>query len=76
VTCTGFDRKAEYRAQLDHLIALAKTPGWKRYAWARAQELEAERSGLYAGIAAALTAAMTGQAAPSACESPSPERPH
>jgi hypothetical protein len=55
-----FDKKAEYRATLDHLIAMARDQGWKVYAWGRAKELEADKSGLFSGIAADLTAAVKG----------------
>jgi len=49
-----FDRQAEYSAMLDHLIVLASDPAWKRYAWERAQALDADDSGLFSGIAADL----------------------
>lgn len=70
-----FDKSAEYQAQLDHLLALAALPGWKHYAWGRAKKLDADQSGLFTGIAAALKSAATGQAAPSACESPPQAKP-
>lgn len=44
----------EFMRQLDHLTILAADPGWKAYAWARAKELDADASGLWAGIARAL----------------------
>jgi hypothetical protein len=47
-----------YQEQLDHLIKLAKTPGWKHYAWHRAKELEKDRSGLFKWIAEDLRKAM------------------
>lgn len=40
-----------YQKQLDWLIKLASNPGWKSYAWERAQELDKEQSGLFRGIA-------------------------
>lgn len=55
-----FDRQAHFQRQLQHLISMAKLPGWKAYAWRRAQDLDAEASGLFAGMADALKAAMTG----------------
>lgn len=55
-----FDRQAEFQRQLQHLTTMARLPGWKAYAWRRAQDLDAEASGLFAGMADALKAAMTG----------------
>lgn len=50
MTCPHFQKA------LAHLVALASSsPGWRQYAWARAQALDAEGSGLYRGMAAALT---------------------
>lgn len=70
-----FDKSAEFQAQLDHLLVLAALPGWKHYAWGRAKALDADQSGLFTGLAEALTTAATGQAAPSACEPPQAEKP-
>ena len=39
-----------YQEQLDSLVTMAKHPGFKHYAWQRAKELEADPSGLWAGI--------------------------
>lgn len=55
-------RIGEYHRQLEHLTRLAKQPGWKAYAWARAQELDANSSGLWSGIADDLIAAMKSDA--------------
>ena len=53
MTCPHFQKA------LAHLVALAKSgPGWRQYAWARAQALDAEGSGLYRGMAKALTEEM------------------
>lgn len=50
MTCPHFQKA------LAHLVALAQAgPGWRQYTWARAQALDAEGSGLYRGMAAALT---------------------
>lgn len=65
-----------FEQQLQHLIRMAREPGWKAYAWQRAQELDADSSGLFTGIADALRAAMTGPDAPSASAPPRPERRH
>ena len=47
--------------QLDWLAELAnRHQAGKSYAWARAQELEADKSGLFAGIKDALTLKMGG----------------
>jgi hypothetical protein len=54
-----FNRQAEYQAQLDHLISLARDPLWKAYAWRSAKEWEAHESGLFRGLCADLTAAMS-----------------
>ena len=48
----------DYETQLAHLTNLAKTPGWKQYAWHRALQLEADETGLWLGIAEALKQAM------------------
>jgi hypothetical protein len=48
----------DYDNQLAHLIKLAKTPGWKQYAWQRALELDRDNTGLWLGIAEALKQAM------------------
>ena len=49
-----------FQKQLDWLITMSKHPAWKAHAWKRAQELDAEQSGLYAGIKDALVKAMRG----------------
>ena len=56
--------KTSYESALDHLIKLAKTPGWKEYAWSRAKELESCRTGMWAGISEDLKQAMLSSAAP------------
>jgi hypothetical protein len=53
-----------YDKALAHLIKLAKTPGFKEYAWSRAKELESCRTGMWQGIAADLKQAMLSSAAP------------
>ena len=50
-----------YDQQLQHLIRLAKQPGWKAYAWERAKTLHREESGLFRGIADDLKAVMAEQ---------------
>lgn len=47
-----------YEQQLAHLVAQASTPGWKQYAWHRALELQACSTGMWAGMADKLKAAM------------------
>ena len=50
MTCPHFQKA------LEHLVALAQSgPGWRQYVWARAQALDADGSGLYQGMAKALT---------------------
>ena len=51
----------DYDNQLAHLIKLAKTPGWKEYAWSRAKELERCETGMWAGIAQELKEHMLAQ---------------
>ena len=55
-----------YETQLAHLIKLAKTPGFKQYAWHRALQLEADDTGLWRGIAEALRLLMVAHNAASA----------
>ena len=50
-----------YDAQLNHLVVLAKTPGFKQYAWSRAKELERCATGMWAGIAQELKERMLAQ---------------
>lgn len=59
-----------YQDHLTHLITMASNPGFKAHAWHRAKELDADRSGLWRGIAADLERAMRSQksAAASAAE--------
>lgn len=71
-----------FQRHLAHLIAMAKAPGWKAYAWQRAKELDADRSGLWTGIASALvtalererTTAAAGPGQTSACDPQTPEK--
>jgi len=42
---------AAYENNLNHLILMASTKGWKDHAWHRAKELDAHPSGLWRGIA-------------------------
>ena len=53
--------KMNYDAQLNHLVVLAKTPGFKEYAWSRAKELESCKTGMWAGIAQELKERMLAQ---------------
>ena len=55
-----------YETQLAHLTNLAKTPGFKQYAWHRALQLEADETGLWRGIAEALRLLMVAHNAASA----------
>lgn len=52
------ERTADYQAQLDHLLILATTPGWREYVKGRLDELEADDSGAWTGIRADLNAAI------------------
>ena len=49
-----------FQQQLDWLITMSKHPAWKAYAWKRAQDMDADLSGLFAGIKDALVKAMRG----------------
>ncbi len=53
-----------YQLQLEQLIRMAKTPGFKEYAWSRAKELESCRTGMWQGISEDLKQAMLSSAAP------------
>ena len=39
-----------YQATLDHLVKMARMPAFKRHAWWRVQELEADPYAFYAGL--------------------------
>lgn len=51
-------RAPDYPLTLAHYVSLASEPGWKDYAWKRVQELDADRTGMWAGIKDDLVAAM------------------
>jgi len=51
---------APFTASLERLVAMARMPGFKAHAWHRAKELDADKTGLWTGIAAALAREMTG----------------
>lgn len=70
-----FNRQAEYQTQLEHLVSLAQIPQFKAHAWAQAQMLDAEDSGLFQGMAVDLKAAMAGQANTTASEPQSQGKP-
>lgn len=53
--------KMNYDAQLNHLVVLAKTPGFKEYAWHRALELDRCETGMWKGIAQELKEHMLAQ---------------
>ena len=53
--------KMNYDAQLNHLVVLAKTPGFKEYAWRRALELDRCETGMWKGIAQELKEHMLAQ---------------
>lgn len=55
--------ETHFNQALGHLIEMAKQPGWKAHAWHRAQELDADPSGLFHGMAEALTLAMKSESA-------------
>jgi hypothetical protein len=47
-----------FNDQLQWLITMARTPGWKAYAWHRAKEMAADDSGLWPEIDKRLEEAM------------------
>ena len=64
-----------YDQQLQHLIRLAKLPGWNAYAWYRAKTRHREESGLFRGSADDLKEAMlTPQTEPSVGQQPGPQK--
>lgn len=52
-----------YETDLAHLITMASIPGFKEHAWHQAKRLDACSTGMWAGIADALVAAMRERAA-------------
>jgi hypothetical protein len=54
----GKQATSEYQKTLHHLIWMASMQGAKKYAWDRAQKLEADPTGIWHGIADDLTKAM------------------
>jgi hypothetical protein len=44
-----------YQRTLDHLVRMASTNGWKAHAWHRAQEMDADPTGIWKGISQDLT---------------------
>lgn len=46
-----FSSLETYQTNLQHLVRMAKIPGFKNHAWLRAKELDADPSGLFTGIA-------------------------
>lgn len=47
-------KESEFDMQVRHLAGLAMTPGWWAYAQQRAIEMEADESGMWTGIRAAV----------------------
>ena len=47
-----------FQQHLDWLITMSSHPGFKAHAWKRAQDMDADLSGLFAGIKDALVKAM------------------
>lgn len=52
-----------YETDLQHLVRMASIPGFKDHAWRRAKQLDADPTGLWAGIAQALSDEMKRRAA-------------
>lgn len=52
-----------YETDLQHLVRMASIPGFKDHAWRRAKQMDADSSGLWAGIAQALSDEMKRRAA-------------
>jgi hypothetical protein len=55
---SGKQVTSEYQKTLHHLIWMASMQGAKKYAWDRAQKLDADPTGIWRGIADDLTKAM------------------
>lgn len=51
-----------YEAALQHLIKMARTPGFREHAWHRAKEMDKCESGMWTGIASDLREAMSSAA--------------
>lgn len=74
----SFNRQTIYADMLAHLIKMASIGirEWQKYAWSRAKELAADKSGLFAGIDQDLAQAMTGgQAKAGESGHPTPTKP-
>lgn len=52
---------SDYDKHLEWLVAMAKTPGWKVYAWERAKAMARDESRLWSGIADDLVKRMKGE---------------
>lgn len=63
-----------YQSTLAHLLWMAQQDGAKAHAWHRAQALDADESGLWAGIADELKKRMNGPAKPAESVRPSLSR--
>lgn len=55
------DYQLAYKMQLEKLMKLAEKPEWKAYAWQYAQDLAADKSGVFAGIDVELASKMNGK---------------
>ena len=77
-----FDRQAIYDSQVQHLVSMVRTarkaraPGLLEYAMERAAELEADQSGLFVGLPAAVRSVLMtgGQASAGESDPRSPEK--
>lgn len=49
-----------YQRQLQHLVELAKLPAWRAHACWRVLELEADSSGLWAGLQSSVLSQVSG----------------
>lgn len=63
-----------YTQTLQHLVWMAQMPGAKAHAWHRAQVLDKDESGLWAGIAKDLEQRMNGPAKAAVSGLPKPLR--
>lgn len=49
-----FDPKAEFNSAVNHMARLAMTPGWWQYTRAEVARMDADKSGLWRGLRAAV----------------------
>jgi hypothetical protein len=73
----AFEQQVQHLVRMARLARAVKAPGLLEYARERAAELEADRSGLFVGLPAAVRSALAsgGPARPGESDSQSPAKP-